>query len=199
MTVTSTLPDPSTKKLMRDNNPASQLVAEALDNKLLQYARADQPFTITEVRDYLLQLPELAGISSNNLRYRVRDRLNTLERSELAERAGMLGKRRILYRLTLENPEAEAIGLPEVAASSSAVSDGMAEYIAGERDRLRSEMQVALGEAEHYRAMLEQFPAEREQIAPLLDTAIERGSRLKGQWDANTKLRTMLRGKEVEA
>ncbi|AMD01542.1 hypothetical protein [Halomonas chromatireducens] len=171
------------------------MVTEALDQQLLHYSRHNQPFTISEIRDHLLKLPELASMNHVKLRYRVRDRLNTLERDGLAERVGLLGKRRVIYQVALEDTDDESECSPVSPSSthsSSESSDALADYLSNERDRLRAEMQTALGEAEHYRSLLNHFPAERGRIAPLLETAIERGSRLKGQWDANTTVRSML-------
>ncbi|MDL0433899.1 hypothetical protein QPM17_22410 [Marinobacter sp. TBZ242] len=193
---------PDTETITQSDASANRMVAEALNQQLLHYSRQNQPFTISEIRDHLLKLPELASLNSVNLRYRVRDRLNTLERDGLAERVGLLGKRRVIYRVALEGPDNDpanspATPYPPSSPSSSASSDTLSGFLTKERERLRTEMQSALGEAEHYRSLLTHFPAERGRITPLLETAIERGSRLKGQWDANTTLRSMLKSEEA--
>ncbi len=190
---------PNAETTSQPDASGNRMVAEALDQQLLHYSRHNQPFTISEIRDHLLKLPELASLNSVNLRYRVRDRLNTLERDGLAERVGLLGKRRVIYRVALEGPDNDPANSPAtpLPASSSAPADTLGDFLTKERERLRTEMQTALGEAEHYRSLLTHFPAERGRIAPLLETAIERGSRLKGQWDANTTLRSMLKSEEA--
>ena len=198
--MTQTLsPTPAAETLSRSDKSLSLMIAEAMDSRLLHYARTDQTFTISDVRDHLLMRPELADLASNALRYRVRERMKTLERNGLAERVGLLGKRRVIYRLKLEEAEEQADTSPATPPSSPISPNGIADFLADERDRLRSEMQAALGEAEHYRSLLQHFPEERGRISPLLETSIERGSRLKGQWDANTKLRATLCDREANA
>lgn len=53
-------------------------------------------------------------------------------------------------------------------------------------------MYTVMGESEHYRKLLEQFPQEAGRITPLLDVSIAQGSQLKGKLDANIKLRRTL-------
>lgn len=181
----------------------NRMIAEALDNQLLRFAQAEESFTISEVRDQLLKKPELEHIDSVLLRYRVRDRINKLERSGLAERVGVRGKKRAIYRLKDLNAPSEAsttISDTDTAnAPTPSSTQELTAFLETERDQLLSEMQAALSEAEHYRFLIQQFPEAQPRISPLLETAIERGGQLKGRLDANIKLRRRLADGEESA
>ncbi|WP_197053348.1 hypothetical protein [Litchfieldella xinjiangensis] len=179
------------------NEAINRMVAEALDHQLLTYAKTEQSFTISEARNALLRLPELEQLDPALLRYRVRDRLNVLERDGLAQRVGIQGKNRPLYRLQLE-----AIPAPQATSAATApdlttpLSPALAEYLDTERKQLRAEMQAILAEANHYEHLLKRFPDEQLRIGPLLENALERGGELKGQLDANIRLRNTLASRE---
>ncbi|WP_205598596.1 hypothetical protein, partial [Halomonas sp. NO4] len=85
---------PSTPVDAASGEAKNRLIADALDHQLLAFAETGESFTISEVRDQLLKEPRLANLDSVLLRYRVRDRLATLEAKGLAHRVGMRGKNR---------------------------------------------------------------------------------------------------------
>lgn len=192
---TTTLPTPRPRR----NNPLSRMIAEALDHQLLCCAEKDESFTISDIRDQLLKRPELEGIAPDLLRFRVRDRLKTLEKRGLVAGAGLRGKNRRLFRMQLDTPEDTSAATPppsssppSQAASSADSARPLLEHLEQERHYLQAAMQAAISEAEHYQHLMQSFPDTRSQIDPLLQTAIEHSGRLKGQWDANLKIRQRL-------
>ncbi|WP_205598584.1 hypothetical protein, partial [Halomonas sp. NO4] len=102
MTTLTATHAPSTPVDTATDDTRNRLIADALDNQLSAYARTGESFTISEVRDQLLKSPPLADLDSVLLRYRVRDRLATLEAKGLAHRVGMRGKNRPLFQLSME-------------------------------------------------------------------------------------------------
>ncbi len=192
---TTILPAPRPRR----NNPLSRMIAEALDHQLLCCAEKDESFTISDIRDQLLKWPELEGVASDQLRFRVRDRLKTLEKKGLVVEAGFRGKNRRLFRLQLNTPEDASAAKPPPSSSSPAQAVSSAdsarpllEHLEQERHSLQAAMQAAISEAEHYQHLMQSFPDARSQIDPLLQAAIEHSGRLKGQWDANLKVRQRL-------
>ncbi|WP_445004412.1 hypothetical protein [Halomonas mongoliensis] len=183
----------------RRHDPLARMIAEALDHQLLGCAETGEPFTTYEIRDQLLKQPDLDGIDPTRLRYRVRDRLKTLGRHGLVERVGVRGKNRQLYRMQLDTPAGPSEITPPPPsstqpqpASEKAPTRPLLEHLEQERHYLQTAMHAAVGEAEHYQQLIVSFPDERSQIAPLLEAAIEHSGRLKGQWDANLKVRQRL-------
>ncbi|GAA3904622.1 hypothetical protein GCM10022228_13540 [Halomonas cibimaris] len=213
------------------SDPVDRMIAEALDNLLLDHARSDTAFTIISLRDLLLQQSEFEGMDQTTLRYRVRDRLSSLENHGLLEQVGLQGKCRKVFRLNIDNvpedpPTTEDNRAFEEAASSCtaepphiarqsspvphttytspetpptsptdqpATTDSeLHAHLDLERHALRTEMETVMGESEHLRQLLVQFPQESDRINPLLDAAIAQGSQLKGKLDANIKLRRTL-------
>src|SRR5690554_1175973 len=192
---TTILPAPRPRR----NDPLSRMIAEALDHQLLCCAEKDESFTISDIRDQLLKWPELEGVASDQLRFRVRDRLKTLEKKGLVVEAGFRGKNRRLFRLQLSTPEDASAATPPPSSSSPAQAASSAdsarpllEHLEQERHYLQAAMQAAISEAEHCKHLMASFPAERSHIAPLLEAAIENSSRLQGQWNANLKIRQRL-------
>lgn len=185
----------------RHNNPLGRMVAEALDNQLLNLAQTDTTFTIPKVRDTLLALPELSDCDKTQLRYYVRDRIHNLERLDLATRVGVEGKNRTIFRLTLEeeaDETAEQTSTTDEAPSASpTATDDLLTYLEKDRRHLSTRMHVAISEAEYYKKVLDQYPHEKPRIAPLLQAAIEQSDSLKGEWDANLTLRRQLSGEEA--
>lgn len=191
----TTLPSPKPRR----HDPLSRMIAEALDNQLLCCAEAGESFTTYEIRDQLLKRPELEDIDSNLLRFRVRDRLKTLEKHGLVEEVGVRGKNRRLFRMQLDTPEEPSESTPPTSPSPSSQSDSstestrpLLEHLEQERHYLQTAMHAAISEAEHYQHLITSFPDERTQIVPLLEAAIEHSGRLQGQWDANLKIRQRL-------
>lgn len=189
------LPAPKSRR----HDPLSRMIAEALDHQLLCFAETGDPFTTYEIRDQLLKRPELEGIDPNLLRFRVRDRLRTLEKHGLVVRIGVRGKNRGLYRMQLDIPvePSESTSHPPSSTQSQTVpssgsSRPLVEHLEQERRYLQTAMHAAISEAEHCKHLMASFPAERSHIAPLLEAAIENSSRLQGQWNANLKIRQRL-------
>lgn len=184
----------------RHRDPLDRMIAEALDDQLLSYALSQSSFSISRVRDELLQLPELEDVDVSILRYRVRDRLKTLQNFELVDVVSVPGKRPKLFRMRPEVAAEASVGLspPPLSAepveSSSADSVALLTHLEKERRRLQTTMQVAMGEAEHYKRLMTRFPDAKAHISPLLEAAIEQSSALQGQWEANLKLRLALSG-----
>lgn len=183
----------------RRHDPLARMIAEALDHQLLGCAETGESFTTYEIRDRLLKQPELDGTDPTQLRYRVRDRLKTLERHGLVERVGVRGKNRGLYRMQLDTPvePSESVSpppssTPPQSVPSEAPTSPLFEHLEQERHHLRTAMHAVICEAEHYQHLIASFPDERSHIAPLLEAAIEHSSRLKGEWDANLKIRQRL-------
>ncbi|GHA88438.1 hypothetical protein [Modicisalibacter luteus] len=182
------------------HEPLNRLVGEHLDRLLMHYARHDDAFTVCELRDQLLKEPELEQACPETLRLRVRDRVRTLNHQGLAHQVGTQGKRRPVFKLDLGDADADVattepaeIPLPSSAESSEdaeapPLSDASAtrflDYLNRERQRLRMDMQAALGEARHYHQILSQFPEQQARIEPLHHAALERGGELKGALDA---------------
>jgi len=199
----TTLPSPKPRRY----DPLSRMIAEALDNQLLCCAEADESFTTYEIRDQLLKRPEFEDIDPNLLRFRVRDRLKTLEKHGLVVAVGVRGKNRRLFRMQLDTPaESSESTTPSFtsatsqAASSTETTRPLVEHLEQERHYLQTAMHAAISEAEHYQHLITSFPDERSQIAPLLEAAIEHSGRLQGKWDANLKIRQRLaRRGECEA
>ena len=178
------------------SDPLSRMIAEALDHQLHCYAESECTFSIPEVRDQLLKLPELEHVDSNALRFRVRDRVKTLEKLALVKEVGTQGKRRRLFRMTLpmtpDGQTASESAPPPSDITTPTPSDdptSILDHLEQERGYLQSAMQVAISEAEHYQRLISQFPEARQNITPLLDEALERSGQLQGKWDANLKVR----------
>ena len=194
--------DPATTLLSpkpRRHDPLSRMIAEALDNQLLCCAEADESFTTYEIRDQLLKRPEFEDIDPNLLRFRVRDRLKTLEKHGLVVAVGVRGKNRRLFRMQLDTPAessesttVSSSSAPSQADPSTEATRPLLEHLEQERHYLQTAMHTAISEAEHYQHLITSFPDERSQIAPLLEAAIEHSGRLQGQWDANLKIRQRL-------
>ncbi|WP_254277521.1 hypothetical protein [Halomonas sp. 3H] len=192
----NTLPAPKSRR----HDPLSRMIAEALDHQLLCFAETGDPFTTYEIRDQLLKRSELEGIDPNLLRFRVRDRLRTLEKHGLVVRIGVRGKNRGLYRMQLDSTaETSETTTPPPSSAPSSQTDSsktsarpLLEHLEQERRYLQTAMQALINEAEHYQHLIASFPDERSQIAPLLEAAIEHSGRLQGQWDANLKVRQRL-------
>lgn len=188
----------------RYNQSVGHIISKALDDLLLDHARSNTTFTIITLRNLMLQKPGLEGVDKTMVRYRVRDRLRVLEKHDLLEYVGLKGKRRKIFRLRLENvpPAQRKLSSASEASPEAAVelpSNRIEEadtdlhiYLDRERHTLRAEMYTVMGESEHYRKLLEQFPQEAGRITPLLDVSIAQGSQLKGKLDANIKLRRTL-------
>jgi len=190
-----TLPSPKPRR----HDPLSRMIAEALDHQLLCCAEANESFTTYEIRDQLLKRPEFEDIDPNLLRFRVRDRLKTLEKHGLVVAVGVRGKNRRLFRMQLDTPaeSSESTTPPSSSApfqtdSSTESSRPLLEHLEQERHYLQTAMHAAISEAEHYRHLITSFSGERSQIVPLLEAAIEHSGRLKGQWEANLKVRQRL-------
>ena len=191
----STLPSPKPRR----HDPLSRMIAEALDHQLLCCAEADESFTTYEIRDQLLKRPEFEDIDPNLLRFRVRDRLKTLEKHGLVVAVGVRGKNRRLFRMQLDTPAessesttVSSSSAPSQADPSTEATRPLLEHLEQERHYLQTAMHTAISEAEHYQHLITSFPDERSQIAPLLEAAIEHSGRLQGQWDANLKVRQRL-------
>ncbi|AVI62919.1 hypothetical protein [Halomonas sp. GFAJ-1] len=181
----------------RQDNPLGRMIAEALDNLLLRYAHAGIEFTIPEARNDLSALPDFADTDKTQLRYYVRDRLHTLERLGLATRVGVMGENRAIFRLHLEVVEAECTqqttdNAPQSPGTHRSSNDNLLVFLEKDRQHLSTRMQIAVSEAEYYKKVLDQYPDEKARISPLLETALEKSSRLKGEWDANVTLRSQL-------
>jgi hypothetical protein len=191
----TTLPTPKHRR----HDPLSRMIAEALDHQLLCCAESGNPFTTYEIRDQLLKQPEFENIDPNLLRFRVRDRLKTLERHGLVARVGVRGKNRGLYLMQLDISVDPPESTPSPPSSTQPQTDSsktptrpLLDHLEQERHYLQSAMHAAVSEAEHYQQLIASFPDERSQIAPLLEATIEHSGRLKGQWDANLKVRQRL-------
>jgi hypothetical protein len=191
----TTLPSPKPRR----HDPLSRMIAEALDHQLLCCAEADESFTTYEIRDQLLKRPEFEDIDPNLLRFRVRDRLKTLEKHGLVVAVGVRGKNRRLFRMQLDTPAessesttVSSSSAPSQADPSTEPTRPLLEHLEQERHYLQTAMHAAISEAEHYQHLITSFPDERSQIAPLLEAAIEHSGRLQGQWDANLKIRQRL-------
>jgi len=190
----TTLPVPR----RRSQNPLFRMIAEALDHVLLCHARSGTRFSISDVRDELLALPELADVNPTLLRYRVRDRVKVLKQHGLLNVVGVRGRNRPLYLMSRDilTEEQNSVATPPAAGASPAdttpSSAPLISHLEQERSRLQTAMQVAISEAEHYQSLIQAFPDVRQQISPLLEAAIERGGRLQGQWDANLRVRQAL-------
>lgn len=221
----------------RMSDPSDRMVAEALDNLLVDHARSRTTFTIISLRDLLLQQSGVKGFKPDMLRYRVRDRLRTLEKQGLLEQVDVLGKCRKVFRLNIDNGPADPPATedghagketvpalkaddnppasqqpspvsdvpeasPETPSASSdqpAITDGeLQSHLEWERHTLRTEMETVMGESEYYRQLLARFPRASGWITPLMEAAIAQGSRLKGQLDANIKLRRTLADEDRE-
>jgi hypothetical protein len=196
----TTLPSPKPRR----HDPLSRMIAEALDHQLLCCAEANESFTTYEIRDQLLKQPEFEDIDPNLLRFRVRDRLKTLEKHGLVVAVGVRGKNRRLFRMQLDTPAEPSdsttppsSSVPSQTDSSTESSRPLLEHLEQERHYLHTAMHAAISEAEHYRHLITSFPDERKQIAPLLEAAIEHSGRLQGQWDANLKVRQRLTHRAV--
>lgn len=201
---------PARKK--RCNSAKKRMIAEALDNQLLEFARTGTPFTISNVRDALLAQPELADNGKKQLRYHVRDRINRLEKMGLATRVDVHGRNRPIYQLFLDeanetndasNEHEDSLDdapAPEVTSPTPSQSanrtDDVYTFLERDRHQLNTQMQAAISEAEYYQRVLSHYPHETARITPLLEEAIQRSGTLKGQWDANLMLRRELAGKE---
>lgn len=199
----------------RMSDPSDRMIAEALDNLLVDHARSGTTFTIISLRDLLLQQSGVKGFKPDMLRYRVRDRLRTLEKQGLLEQVDVLGKCRKVFRLKIDNgpadppasqqpspvsdvPEASP-ETPSASADQPAITDGeLQAHLEWERHTLRTEMETVMGESEYYRQLLARFPRASGWITPLMESAIAQGSRLKGQLDANIKLRRTLADEDRE-
>ncbi|MDW7749097.1 hypothetical protein [Halomonas sp.] len=195
----------------------SGMIADQLTALLTQYAKSGEPVTACELRDQLLKCPDFETADSNLLYLRARDRLRSLKHQGLAHRVGVQGKSRPVYKIT--DMPAEAISRPRAIAASPRrcnesdhnVSDhthkaasettgttgDFATYLQRERHRLKLDMQAALGEATHYRQVLEAFPERRALIEPLHEAALQRGGELKGKLDAVVAIDNALNQKEV--
>jgi hypothetical protein len=191
----TTLPTPKPRR----HDPLSRMIAEALDHQLLCCAEANESFTTYEIRDQLLKQPEFEDIDPNLLRFRVRDRLKTLEKHGLVVAVGVRGKNRRLFRMQLDTPEELSESTTPVSPpalsqidSSTESSRPLLEHLEQERHYLQTAMHAVISEAEHYQHLITSFPDERSQIAPLLEAALEHSGRLQGQWDANLKIRQRL-------
>ena len=191
----TTLPSPKPRR----HDPLSRMIAEALDHQLLCCAEANESFTTYEIRDQLLKRPEFEDIDPNLLRFRVRDRLKTLEKHGLVVAVGVRGKNRRLFRMQLDTPTASSESTtppysspPPQADPSKESTRPLLEHLEQERHYLQTAMHAAISEAEHYQHLITSFPDERSQIAPLLEAALEHSGRLQGQWDANLKIRQRL-------
>ena len=199
----TTLPSPKPRR----HDPLSRMIAEALDHQLHCCAAADESFTTYEIRDQLLKRPEFEDIDPNLLRFRVRDRLKTLEKLGLVIAVGVRGKNRRLFRMQLDTPAESSESTTPSSSSAPSQSDPstestrpLVEHLEQERHYLQTAMHAAISEAEHYQHLITSFPDERSQIAPLLEAAIEHSGRLQGKWDANLKIRQRLaRRGECEA
>ena len=204
---------PARKK--RCTSAKGRMIAEALDNQLLAFARTGTPFTISNVRDALLAQPEMADNDKAQLRYHVRDRINRLERMGLTTRVGVHGSNRPIYRLFLDeaNETHDASSehedslddapAPETTSSTPSqaadCTDDVYTFLERDRHQLNTQMQAAISEAEYYQRVLSHYPHETARITPLLEEAIQRSGTLKGQWDANLMLRRELAAKEGRA
>lgn len=198
--LTSPLTFPSTATDSADQTSLNRLTEDHLDRLLMQYARRGDVFTICEIRDQLLKEPELSQICPKALRFRVRDRVNLLLRQDLATEVGVQGKRRRVFKLDFDetgvDDSSEATETPfpsSITADSEAPGTFPAsdepptpflDYLNSERQRLKMDMQAALGEARHYQQILSQFPEQKTRIEPLHQAALERGGELKGALDA---------------
>lgn len=199
---------PARKK--RCTSAKGRMIAEALDNKLLDFARTNTPFTIAKVHNALLAQPELADHDKTQLRYHVRDRLNKLEEVGLAERVDVEGRNRPVYRLLLNDGEVsfddanEEIApssdtAPSTPATPADETNDLHAFLERDRHHLNTQMQAAISEAEYYQQVLAHYPQEKLRITPLLDEAIKRSGTLKGKWDANLTLRHQLTAGENRA
>ena len=211
--------------MMAPNHPASNssrhtlygMIADQLAALLEQYAQSGEPVTACELRDQLLKCPDLASASSNVLYLRVRDRLRSLKHQGLAQRIGVQGNKRPVYKIidmpgdavsrprTLitsprrydEADQSAADDTPKAAPETTDTGGDLATYLQRERHRLKLDMQAALGEATHYGQMLTHFPEHRALIEPLHETALQRGGELKGKLDAVVALHNALADEEV--
>lgn len=199
--------DPTTAlphKRHRRHDPLSRMIAETLDHQLFQYALSQDSFSISEIRDQLLTLPELENVDASILRYRIRDRLNALEKQGLVDEVGITGKRPKLFKMRSEvavgtSTDTAAEHSPDTPRNTTGTSgDTLLTHLEQERFRLQTTMQVAMGEAEHYKRLIARFPDEKAHISPFLETAIEQSSALQGQWEANLKLRRALSGASLD-
>jgi len=189
----------------RHNDPLSHRVSKELNHQLLCYSRANASFTIPEIRDQLLKHPDLEGVDPTQLRFRVRDRLNRLEKQGMLVEVGVRGKNRRVFRMNIEplSEPTETTTSPPSPSSpvhhtpSQEDHTTLLDHLESERHHLQAAMHAAIGEAEHYRDLMEKFPGARPQIASLLEAALEQSGRLQGQWDANVNVRRALSSQAI--
>lgn len=194
---------------------AQQYITHEITALIADYARTAQRFTVVELRDQLLKVPGLEDADPVQLRYRVRDRLLTLEKHAQVQQVAVQGKRRPVYVIAptaVETLAAQATRRPAPPASrtsepaapcelseTSPDSDETAafvQFLKAERHRLKLDMQAAFGEASHYGRILEQFPEQRTRVEPLHERALHRGGELKGALDAVMTLHQSLRDQD---
>lgn len=180
-----------------EENAFNRMVSENLDPLLVRYAKANERFTVCEVRDRLLKVPDLEQACPKALRFRVRDRIKTLKQQGLVHQVGHQGKRRPVYQLSLAESAtaADTTAIETGAADTDTNTDtsaAFADYLERECHRLKLDMQAALGEATHYDHILTHYPERRPLIKPLHEAACQRGSEVKGALDAVVKLRQSL-------
>jgi len=191
----------------RHNDPLSHRISEALNHQLLTYAKTNAAFTIPEIRDQLLERPELGSADPTQLRFRVRDRLNRLKKHGVLMEVGVRGKNRRVFRVNIEPPSEPIEDTPSPSSPSSSTHEPPAQedhtpllnHLERERHCLQAAMHTAIGEAEHYRDLIEKFPDARAQITSLLEAALEQSGRLRGQWDANVNVRRALASQTMSA
>ena len=208
---------PHTPASVPSRHTFSGIIADHLTALLAHCAQSGEPVTACELRDQLLKCPDLESADSKVLYLRARDRLRSLKRQGLAERAGTQGKHRPVYKIT--DLPAELVSTPRALATSplphpnsdhpgsddthspatekTGCAGDFAAYLQRERHRLKLDMQAALGEATHYGQVLESFPERRALIEPLHEAALQRGGELKGQLDAVVALHNALAEVEV--
>lgn len=146
------------------------IASESLNTLLGQKAMTDTSFTVCELRDQLLEQPDLAAFDQKTLRLYVRDQINQrLKRGEV-ECVGLQPgfKQRELFRVAdVFNTDDSALSLESDQTSSN--SELLTARLRCDSEQLREQMEASDYRLQAFQEIVKKYPGARDEVVPLFE------------------------------
>lgn len=169
------------------------VAVEPLNTLLAEKAVADSPFTVCELRDQLLEQPNLAVYGQKTLRLYVRDQINQRVEKGEVERVGLQPgfKQRDLFKVM---GAVRVVDERRCVDRAQAYRDGepLTTKLRRDSEQLRAQMEASHLQLQALQEIADKYPDARDKITSLFDQEKEQARALGEKLKAYAKVQQML-------
>ncbi|MBR2513232.1 MAG: hypothetical protein IKE45_04275 [Halomonas sp.] len=169
------------------------IAAEPLNTLLAQKAQDSVSFTICELRDELLEQPDLAGFDQRTLRSFVRDQINKRVKRGDVERVGLhpCFKQRYLFQVVKAfNSGNDHSGLE--SAKDSTDVEPLTTQLRRDSEQLRAQMEASHLQLQALQEIADKYPDARDKISLVFEEEKAQARALGEKLKAYAKVQQML-------